>query len=187
MPGKVFLFSGHMIDAPGRREPRFPADREGVAAKAISDQLEALGAGSFDLGLCGGACGGDLLFAEACLARDMPVELRIPSAVPEFLENSVAFAGASWVDRFYQVADDPKVRLLVMSDEFGPLPPGSDPYERVNLWQLECALSFGAKKLRFICLWNGQGGTGPGGTGHMVESVKQRCGKVYILETGSLW
>jgi hypothetical protein len=27
-PDKVFLFSGHMIDSPGRAEPRFPADRE---------------------------------------------------------------------------------------------------------------------------------------------------------------
>ena len=30
----VFLFSGHMIDAPGRPEPRFPADKEKIAGQA---------------------------------------------------------------------------------------------------------------------------------------------------------
>jgi hypothetical protein len=27
-PRKVALFSGHMIDAPGREKPRFPPDKE---------------------------------------------------------------------------------------------------------------------------------------------------------------
>ena len=33
-PRCVFLFSGHRIDAPGRPEPRFPADKEKIAAEA---------------------------------------------------------------------------------------------------------------------------------------------------------
>jgi hypothetical protein len=186
-PGNVFLFSGHMIDAPDRSEPRFPAEMEGIAAKAINCQLDALGAGPGDLGLCGGACGGDLLFAEACLACGIAMEIRIPFAVPKFLEKSVAFAGSDWVERFYKVIENLKVQLLVMPEELGALPQGSDPYERDNLWQLESALSFGPEKVRFLCLWNGKGGDGPGGTRHMVKSVKQRSGKVYILDTNTLW
>ena len=69
-PRQVFLFSGHMIDAPDRKDPRFPSDKEPIAATAIAAKLDALGAGPDDLAFCGGACGGDLLFAEACLARD---------------------------------------------------------------------------------------------------------------------
>lgn len=30
-PRNVVLFSGHMIDAPGRKTPRFPADVEPIA------------------------------------------------------------------------------------------------------------------------------------------------------------
>ena len=30
-PRKVVLFSGHMIDAPGRKKPRFPSDKEAIA------------------------------------------------------------------------------------------------------------------------------------------------------------
>lgn len=187
IPGKVFLFSGHMIDAPNRSEPRFPADKEGIAAKAINDKLVALGVGLSDVGLCGGACGGDLLFAEACLAHGMAMEIRIPFPVPEFLEKSVAFAGAGWVERFYNVTENFKVRLLVMPQELGPLPQGSDPYEQDNLWQLDSALSFGPEKVHLLCLWNGKCGDGPGGTKHMIESVKQRSGRIYILDTNTLW
>ena len=64
VPKNVLLFSGHMIDAPDRQTPRFPADKEPVAAGAIADTLAKLGAGPGDLAICGGACGGDLIFAE---------------------------------------------------------------------------------------------------------------------------
>ena len=75
-PNIVVLFSGHMIDAPDRKTPRFPPDKEPVAATAIADALAKIGAAKGDLAICGGACGGDLLFAEAALARGMRVERR---------------------------------------------------------------------------------------------------------------
>jgi hypothetical protein len=56
-PRNVVLFSGHMIDAPGREKPRFPPDKESIAARAIAQALADLGAGPADLGICGGACG----------------------------------------------------------------------------------------------------------------------------------
>lgn len=68
-PRQVLLFSGHMIDAPDRKTPRFPADKESIAATKIGEALDKLGAGPGDLALTQGACGGDLLFTEACLAR----------------------------------------------------------------------------------------------------------------------
>src|ERR1700733_2746673 len=91
-PHQVFLFSGHMIDAPGRKEPRFPADKEGVAKAAIEATLTEAGGGAGDLAICGGACGGDLLFAEACLDRGMRLELYIPFDEATFLKESVDFA-----------------------------------------------------------------------------------------------
>jgi hypothetical protein len=41
-PRKITLFSGHMIDAPGRAIPRFPPDREPIAAAAIGAALSGL-------------------------------------------------------------------------------------------------------------------------------------------------
>ena len=143
-PGQVFLFSGHMIDAPDRKEPRFPADKEAVAAKAIAEKLDALGAGPQDLALCGGACGGDLLFAEACLARGLKLELRIPFDEPTFIQKSVAFAPGNWTDRFYQVKGNPNTRLLVMPDELGPAAQRSQPLRSGQSMATLCCPLLGA-------------------------------------------
>jgi len=185
MPRTVLLFSGHMIDAPGRKQPRFPADKESIAKDAIVDTLTQAGAGPGDLAICGAACGGDQIFAEACLARDMRLELYIPFDQPTFLANSVDFADANWHERF--LAAKAKAMLHVMPDELGLLQPGEDPYERNNMWMLESAARFGPEKIVFICLWDGQGGDGPGGTRHLMEEARRKSERVYWLDTRKLW
>jgi tetratricopeptide (TPR) repeat protein len=187
MPQQVFLFSGHMVDAPDRKEPRFPADKEKIAADAIATKLDELKAGAEDLAFCGGACGGDLLFAEACLEREVRLDVRLPFDEPTFLQKSVAFAGDGWIERYFKVKSDPKTRVYVMPDELGPLPGGTNPYARNNLWQLYTALSWGPDKVRFICLWNRKGGDAMGGTEHMYETVQKYSGRVYVLDTTRLW
>ncbi|MBR0753677.1 hypothetical protein JQ604_15925 [Bradyrhizobium jicamae] len=184
-PRNVFLFSGHMIDAPGRAHPRFPADKEPIAREAIARTLAEEGAGPGDLAICGGACGGDLIFAEAALARGLALELYIPFEVPTFLTESVDFAGASWRQRFLTARS--QATLYVMSEELGPLPAGQNAYERDNLWMLAAATRFGAEKLGFICLWNGEGSDGPGGTKHLLEQARAMTGRVYWLDTRKLW
>ncbi|HEY7554587.1 MAG TPA: TRAFs-binding domain-containing protein [Candidatus Binatia bacterium] len=186
-PRQVFLFSGHMIDAPDRPEPRFPPDKEPIAAQAIAAKLDELEAGSEDIALCGGACGGDLLFAEACLARGMRVELRLAFDEPTFIQRSVAFAGDHWIERFYRVKGQPKTAVFIMPDEIGPAPKGVNEFSRTNIWQLYTALAWGPEKVRFVCLWNRKGGDGPGGTEHMYETVQKYAGRVYVLDTTSLW
>lgn len=73
-----------------------------------------------------------------------------------------------------------------MPEVLGPLPQGADPYERCNLWLLYTALALGIDKVRFICLWNGEGGDGPGGTAHMYREVNDRTGQVTWIDTGKL-
>jgi len=158
VPRQVLLFSGHMIDAPERKERRFPPDNENIAAAAIGALLHKLDTGERDLAICGGACGGDLLFAEGSVARGAKLELYIPFDEQTFLVQSVDFADASWRERFY--AAKTRATLHVMSDELSPLPSGEDPYERNNLWMLKSAMRFGWDKVAFIALWNGQGGDG---------------------------
>ena len=184
-PRRVLLFSGHMIDAPGRKEPRFPPDKEPIAASVIGSTLDAFGAGARDLAVCGGACGGDLLFAEAALARDVPLEIYLPLDEAGFLEASVDFADANWHERF--LAAKSRATLHLMPDERGPLPAGEDPFERNNLWMLESAMRFGAAKVDFICLWNGKGGDGPGGTQHLMHEVTSKSGRVHWIDTTKVW
>jgi hypothetical protein len=187
VPRQVFLFSGHMIDTPGRPEPRFPPEKEKVAAAAIAAKLNELGIGEDDLAICGGSCGGDILFAEASLARGARLEVRLPFDEPTFLQKSVAFAGDQWVNRYYDMKANAKTRVLVMPDELGALPKGANAYARDNRWQLYSALAWGPEKVRVVCLWNRKGGDGPGGTQHMVETVLKYSGRVYVLDTTKLW
>jgi hypothetical protein len=186
-PRQVFLFSGHMIDAPDRAEPRFPATQEAAAARAISDILDKLEAGSEDLALCSGACGGDIIFAETCLQRRVRLEVRLPFAIPTFLEKSVTFAGKEWQTRFYRITDNPLTTLFILTDELLPDATNENPYVRTNLWLLDSALAWGEQKVHFICLWNRQGGDGLGGTEQMYDEVNKRTGQVHLLDTNRLF
>jgi len=186
-PGQVILFSGHMVDKSDRPSPRFPPSGERVAAEAIEAALRELNAGDGDLALCGGANGGDILFAEACLKRGLRLEVRISSEEPRYLRESVTFAGGQWRDRFYAVKANANTKLFVMPDELGATPANVDPYSRNNLWQLYSALTWGDERLRFVCLWDGKGGDGPGGTRQLFEVAKQRTGRVYRIDTNALF
>jgi hypothetical protein len=185
LPRKVLLFTGHMIDVPDRKETRFPADKEPTAADAIARTLDKIDVCSDDLAISSAACGGDLLFAEASLARGVKLELYIPFDERKFLHESVDFADADWRRRFFAAKE--RASLHVMPDELGPLPPDINPYERNNLWMMESAMKFGAQKVEFICLWDGKGGDGPGGTQHLVREVRNRAGRIHWLNTAELW
>jgi tetratricopeptide (TPR) repeat protein len=187
-PRKVFLFSGHMVDAPDRQPPRFPDKPETLtaAARRIADALANLDAGPDDLALTQGACGGDLLFTEACQERGVDVQWLQPFPEPEFIEKSVVSRGESW--RASYLAAKAKLTRAIRSapEALGPPPKGTDPYQRCNLWLLYTALSYGIANVQFMCVWNGEGGDGPGGTAHMYEEVKRRTGHVTWIDSRTL-
>jgi tetratricopeptide (TPR) repeat protein len=191
-PRQVFLFSGHRIDEPGCVEPRFPADKESIAAEKIGQTLDQLGAGAEDIAYCQAASGGDLLFLEACQKRGVRCQVQLPLPQPEFIQASIrsSVGGEQWTERFYAVdtrLKQDKTPMRIMPEALGPLPKGVNEFERCNLWLLYSALSNGIDKVRFIALWNGGGGEGPGGTQHMYNEVQRRTGRVTWLKTKDLW
>ena len=188
-PRQVLLFSGHMIDAPDRKDPRFPADKEPLAATKIAEALDQLGAGPEDLVFSQAAAGADLLFLEACQQRGLRCQVLLPFPEPEFIERSIVPSADCdrWRDRFFAMKAKLQDPIRIMPDELGPLPKGVNPYERCNLWLLYSALACGIAKVRFLALWNGGGGDGPGGTAHMYNEVKRRTGRVTWLDTRTLW
>ena len=96
-PPAVGVFTGHMIDAPDRKAPRFPAERESEVRAAIEAEIESL---DLRIGYSSAACGGDLLFIEAMLARGAEIDIVLPFAKSDFIETSVRFAGEGWAARF---------------------------------------------------------------------------------------
>lgn len=99
---RIVVFTGHMIDAPGRATPRLPDAAQGALAQRLAERLAALNAG---IGYCSAACGADILFIEAMLARGAEVHVTLPFAREDFLATSVAHAGPAWVQRFQQALE----------------------------------------------------------------------------------
>jgi len=178
---KVFLFSGHMIDSSDRPSPRFPGHMADLAGRLIAMKLDEWGAGKGDLAYCGGACGGDILFAEACLERGLSLEVHLPMPEKEFLEASVSFAGQEWVDRFYKMKNHPDTNFSLLPENYRN-EEGLNVFARNNLLQLDTAFKNKSKHVRFLALWNGQAGDGAGGTQHMVETVLENKGSTYIIK-----
>ena len=92
----VILFAGHRIDKPGRKEPRFPAEKEPIARERIKEKLqERLDQikGSAPRGLAGGASGGDILFHEVCAELGIPTDLYLALPPDAFCEASVEDSG----------------------------------------------------------------------------------------------
>jgi hypothetical protein len=180
-----------MIDQLHRTPARFPPECEPKVASELDAKLTELEAGPGDVGITQGACGGDLLFAEAMLRRGAALELHLPLTEKIFLENSVDFTKDSstvpdrWRDRFLAVRHHSAVTTKTMpaGRQLGQT---DNVYERCNLWMLERALSFGADKVRFICVWNGEGGDGPGGTADMRKAVQRSGGAQCWIDTRTL-
>jgi hypothetical protein len=178
-----------MVDAPDRQTPRFPAAKEAAAAAAIAAALDAVGAGSDDVALTQGACGGDLLFTEACQARGVRTQWLQPLDEPAFIEASVIRRGEPWRARYLAAKAKLAAPIRSAPTALGDPPKGlaaNYAFERTNLWLLYTALALGVDKVRFICLWNGEGGDGPGGTAHMYNEVKRRTGQVTWINTSQL-
>ena len=187
-PRQVLLFAGHMVDAPGRAPPRFPSTKVDAAGERIGAALDACAAGPRDLAFTQGAAGGDLLFVEACQQRRVPVRLLLPLGRDEFMARSLLPSqdGPAWQRRFLAALERLDVPPAEAPAVLGPAGEGVDVFVRGNEWLLDSALAFGAERLHCICLWDGGGSDGPGGTRHLVESVRRRGGRVTWIDTRSL-
>ncbi len=181
------LFTGHMIDKPGRKEPRFPKEKEAAVREKIKEKIleEKSKINGRVIGIAGGACGGDILFQELC--TELGIETQLLLAVPAdiFKTESVAFAGTDWIERFnnlYQTL--PHQTLCDTKNLPAWLQKKTDftIWERNNLWKLNSALLNGGMKMSLIALWDGQVGDGAGGTEHMIKQANERGAKVIVID-----
>ena len=88
-------FCGHRIAAPGATG-RFLSEDE----KAVARWWPKLS--KFPTGIAYGslASGGDILWAEALMARGCELHIVLPFSLEEFIRTSVADAGDLWIARF---------------------------------------------------------------------------------------
>ena len=198
-PERLILFAGHRIDDSKRAQPRFPAAKAALAAKAIHDALQQLlaswPAGTRVRGLAGGASGGDLLFHEACQALGIPSALYLPMPADGYVRRSVAVPGApDWVERFHAIrARCEAAGLLRQLGDSDSLPAwlsrlkGYDFWESNNRWLLRSGLAWGGDKLRLLVLWDGDTGDGRGGTHHLITMATQAGAACQHIDTRALF
>ena len=152
-----------MIDRPGRALPRFPVSLEKRIATRIADELEAAHATD---GFASAACGGDLLFLEAMMARDGRVHVTLPCAVEAFREDCAdIIPGGDWGTRFDHILKSAH-SVEILGDEYASDNAiASECCNRVMVGLTErCARSKGEEPV-VIALWDGRPG-GCGGRGN---------------------
>ena len=187
----VLLFTGHRVDAPDRKTPRFPAAKEKHARVIIFEAVrnEKAKAKGPVFGIAGGACGGDLLFHEICEALEIPSQMYLVLPKNEYIKASVADGGPDWVERFNRLYDKLKPKILSDSDRLPRWLRAKKDYniwQRSNLWMLHNALCISQDHLTLIALWNGATGDGPGGTEDMVNRAKDRGATFIHLDAKKL-
>jgi class 3 adenylate cyclase len=108
----VLAFAGHMIDAPDRSTPRFPAALARAVAAAIRGRLART---HLPVVYTSAACGADLMFVEAALEIGAEVNVVLPFDREDFVRTSVAPGGGDWAARFDHALS--RVARVIMATE----------------------------------------------------------------------
>ncbi|MDP3531980.1 MAG: adenylate/guanylate cyclase domain-containing protein [Alphaproteobacteria bacterium] len=165
-PPVIVGFTGHMIDAPNRSAPRFPAFIEPQVKIKMQEVLSDIKA---EIGYSLGASGGDIIFLETMLERGGEINMIMPFATHDFIEASIRFAGNSWVTRFNHLLK--LTHNLIFATEENYL--GDD-----DLFQFAGLLLFGDSILRaqtleaepyLLALWDGKQSGLVGGTSDLIN------------------
>lgn len=178
---KVIAFSGHMVDLPNRKSPRFPPHKEAEIKKEIDSTLDRYSIGKKAVGICGGACGADIIFAECCLSRMARVIVLIAMDEQSFIRKSVGVCGTAWVDRFKALLEargcEARFETHKAHSNF------KNEFEQTNEWLINEAMKLASPdKPCALVVWDErEHGDGKGGTSHFVKIVKSKGFELSII------
>ena len=185
-----------MIDKLGRKEPRFPAEPDKIAAakQKIAEEVaeEQALAGGVAYGMAGCASGGDILFHEVCEASWHP-DPHPPGDSARAVHQGVGRARRPGVGRASSNGWSGRARCACSANRRSCRAgyadkPGYTIWQRNNLWMLYNALAGGGDNVTLIALWDGvDSGDGPGGTADMVEKARERGAKTVTLDTKEIF
>jgi hypothetical protein len=158
------LFSGHMVDLPDRKEPRFPASLEKAVEKRIASAISPYIKFDSVAGFASAARGADIIFHEQCRAVGIPTTVIIPFSPEKFVAESIAgMPDRSWEARFWKLweetdADKRDAMMMAVSPS---------AYRACNVRLVYRASMEG--DLHLIAFWDGKCGDGTGGTSNLIE------------------
>jgi class 3 adenylate cyclase len=165
-----------MVDRPGRASPRFPPSLAQQVAQRIASELDLAGATD---GFSSAACGADILFLEAIMARRGRAHVALPCAVEAFRRDCVdVIPGADWAARFDRILDSACTVEILGEQYASDNAMASECCSRVTAGLAErCAAEKGEEAL-VIALWDGRPGDAVGGTHSAVQFCIQQGFKV---------
>lgn len=175
----TIFFTGHMIDRPGRASPRFPASLIQQIAQRIASELEIAQATD---GFASAACGGDILFLEAMLARGGRAHITLSCAVEAFRKDCVdIIPGADWGARFDRLLETASTVEILGEQYASDNAMASECCSRVMAGLAQrCARGKGEDPL-VIALWDGRPGDAVGGTHSCVQFCIQNGYQVRLM------
>jgi hypothetical protein len=179
----VVAFAGHMIDAPGRTPPRFPA----ALAPAVQEALRARLAGMRrPVIYASAACGADLLMIEAAQEVGAEVNVVLPFDRGDFVRTSVAVAGDAWIARFDAALA--RASRVVFATEEAYL--GDDALFDFAALLLEGLAALRAAQLEttpsLLCVIDAASSGGLGGTHASFERWARRLGAPQVIDLRAL-
>jgi class 3 adenylate cyclase len=174
----VIAFAGHMIDAPGRKQRRFPATAVSLVAGALSRELDQLRPAA---GVTSLASGSDILFAEEIVRRETELHVLLPVSIPEFIQESVEPAGKSWVRRFHSLIKRTRT-LEIYGDSYFK---GSGSPFQLGALLIDGTAQLLASERNFpavsLGIWDGRPGDGMGGAASFMGHSVQRGRRIRAI------
>jgi class 3 adenylate cyclase len=179
----VVAVSGHMIDAPGRAQPRFPPALETAVEAAIREHLRGLDAPTL---YTSAASGSDLIAIEQALALGAEVNVVLPFDRDDFVRVSVAPAGTWWVPRFERALDKAQ-RVIVATGESYL---GDDALFEHAALQVEGLARLRAAQLEasptLVCVMDATQPGGVGGTRASYDRWNRNVGPPHVIDLSAL-
>lgn len=115
-PPAIIVFSGHMIDKPDRKNPRFTENMVSYVQEEIRKELDSLEA---KIGYSSAACGTDTLFVEEMKKRGAETNVILPFNVDDFINTSIGYAGNDWIKRFGKIIETSCVTYITEENYLG--------------------------------------------------------------------
>jgi hypothetical protein len=163
----VLVFTGHMIDAPDRDEPRFPPQMADKVRDRIRSVIETLRPAA---AYGSAACGADILCLETVQELGGELHIVLPFPADQFRSESVEFCKqGDWGERFQRLLDCAS-EVMVISEK--PPPSSASTFEYANL------VMTGLARLRSqvldtdlhgLAVWDGSIAGDVGGTSSVVD------------------
>lgn len=179
----VLIYTGHMIDAPGRPQKRFDPSMENAVRKDIEARLQALGPVA---AYGSAACGADILCLECVHKLGGELHIVLPFSVDEFRAMSVDLRpDGGWGERFERLLEVAN-EVLVISEQ----PPAGNPstFEYANLIMTglgRLRAQMLDTRLQGLAVWDGSGTGDVGGTGSVVTMWLDADVPIEHVEVGS--